>query len=172
MHRDKEETKVAGMTKRVNYDLLEQETLAMAVIEKETITCESLHLLLLFGEQLLDTLRVVYHDLVLRQSKRLIFALDYSELHTYLWPERSAPPSPQVTRELFREKNIEFTVPPGAAIEFLVHLKAILSSSQESKLKFQELASNQMIICVSQVSQKPSVQLNFVGINKKLLWRG
>ena len=80
------------------------------------LTCERFDIALKAGHQLLRTLQVVQHDLHLlsgRNRRRMLFALDFSDIHAYIWPETSRSIDRQVVRQALHSRNLEFTLPPG-----------------------------------------------------------
>lgn len=115
-------------------------------IEEGAATCESLDLILKGGSQLLSTLRIVNHDLALiNNKKKLVFALDFSELYTYLWPEKSIFHSYQIIRELLHSKNVIFTLPPGTIVELVKHLNHLVHSNVVAKRKLVDFINNPVV---------------------------
>ena len=54
------------------------------------LSCETLDNLIGEGTRLLHTLHVIWHDLgLLKQGKRIVYALDFSEIFSFLWPSAS-----------------------------------------------------------------------------------
>lgn len=56
----------------------------------------------------------------MEKGKKIFYLLDYSELHSFLWPDSSKSPYKAVPEQLFTSSPFQFTLPPGAIFE-LVH---------------------------------------------------
>lgn len=117
-----------------------------ALSNERAITCEGLDILLSGGYELLNSLKVMSHDLaLLKAGKRLVFALDFSEIHTFLWPEKSRSFSRQVTRALLLSKDIEFTLPPATTVEFIRHLRHLNISNVHIQKRIDTLINNPIV---------------------------
>jgi hypothetical protein len=123
------------------------EVMLIPVLEqKNKITCEALDLLVTGGRQLLRSLLIVWHDLAqIRNGMRLVYALDFSEIYSYLWPEKSRTFSNQVIREILHTKNIEFTLTPGTTAEFLRNLKQLAATSEAARRRFEDFISKPIV---------------------------
>lgn len=90
---------------------------------RETLRCEELHLLVRAGWQQHRSLRVLAHDYALIQrGVQLVFAIDFSELYTFLWPRQSHASNQYIARKLLESSELTFTLLPGTVFEFVRHL--------------------------------------------------
>lgn len=115
------------MAERTLNSILENTALSTVTSPFEAqreISNENLELLIHGGELLLNTLDVIHYDLELIKRKKIVFALDFSEIFTFLWPDKSEPVNRSINSMLFNLDNITFTMPPGCMIELIRHLES------------------------------------------------
>jgi hypothetical protein len=137
----------------------------MGLPSEEAITCEGLHYLTTAGVQLLRNLEIVKHDLALMAAgKRLLFALDFSELFSFLWPEQSTRGGKQVVHALFSSDRLEFTLPPGAQIELIRHIRRLASENMAAQQKLEELTSRPFVAALMKAFEEsqPDTELQVV----------
>jgi hypothetical protein len=110
------------------------------------VTVEMLDLMVRGSNQLLRSLKIVLHDLsLIREGKRLVFPVDFYEIHTFLWPEKRQSQSRQVTLALLKSKDIEFTLLPGTVVELIGHLKRLISSNRTARSVFDEMLNRPFV---------------------------
>lgn len=133
-------TKKARLAANSSSDVPAPVSIDYDVATAETISAEMLDIVVTGSNQLLRSLLVVLYDLsLIRQGKKLVFPLDFYELHTFLWPEQRQSQSRQVTRTLLQSQDIEFTLLPGTAVEFIDHLKRLVSANKTARVIFDEM---------------------------------
>ena len=99
--------------------------------ERHALTCEEMGALLDEGAKFSRNLDEVAHDLRLRiAGKQLICALDFSEVHSYLWPHRAPAINRTLLERLLESKHMQFTMTPGATIELVRHLERTLAMAK------------------------------------------
>lgn len=107
---------------------------------ESSVSLEMLHIIVTGSNQLLTSLLVVLHDIsLIREGKNLVFPIDFYELHTFLWPEQRHSQSRQVTRALLQSNDIEFTLLPGTTVEFIDHLKRVVSTNRAAQTIFDRM---------------------------------
>lgn len=125
---------------------IEHPKLQLPLDDQDAITCENLHHLVLGAHRLRRNLELISHDIaLLRAQKELIFAIDFSDLYTYLWPDKSASYGRGITRFLLRHEQIKFTLTPGSTVELIWHLKRFISSKDLEKLKLDRFFRNEIV---------------------------
>jgi hypothetical protein len=112
--------------------------------ELETITCTELDLLQRSLGKLRRELTFVGQDLarIKIHGKRPIYLLDYSELHSYVWPEQSKTQNRTLIRTLFDESQLEFALPPGALMELLYKLSEQLHIKEKVQTRIERKLAN------------------------------
>jgi hypothetical protein len=117
-----------------------------ALSEDAPITCESLDGLILEGTRLLHTLHVIWHDLsLLKDGKRLVYALDFSELFSFLWPDKSRTYTRRVAKALLDCTEVQFTMPPGALVEFIYNLQRLSVENEHVHEAIKRLVSRPIV---------------------------
>lgn len=119
------------------------------IISTPKITVEALHLVIQQLKNVIYDLSVVKVDLELKQKDvELVHCLDFSEIHTFLWPERTNNQNRAITRRLLKEKNLLFTLPPGATTELVRHLRNLVSTNEEARKRFIEWLDKPLLIAL------------------------
>jgi hypothetical protein len=96
------------------------------------ITCQDLFTLVTGGYDLLRSLEAVQYDIALIQGgKTLVYAVDFSELFQFLWPERAEDLTGHVVWALLNSPELKFMLPPGATVELFRHLQDFEKENQQ-----------------------------------------
>jgi hypothetical protein len=117
----------------------------------ETITCGELDLLVEGAYRLLRTLRKTYHDYQLtRQGYELVYGLDFSEIFTFLWPERSPQQNRSIILRLLACKNMRFTMPPGSVFELIHSLSRFSTQSAGARNRYVSLINQPFVMSLAE----------------------
>jgi len=132
-------TKIYGNQHELTIPLLYDEP-------EDEITCDALSFVLNGAHSLLRNLRIISSDLDMHVAgKRLLYALDFSEIYAYLWPEKSRSQNRVVTRTLLENQSVEFVLPPGSSVELVKYLEHLAASHDHTRNQFEDWISRPLV---------------------------
>ena len=115
--------------------------------EIKDIACADLHRLASTVGALRRELSFLNQDVkrVENYGKSIVLLLDFSELYTYLWPEKSSSQYKILVRHLLTNSNLTFTLAPGAVRELIYELSRLKTRHGGVKRKIDKLLSKPLI---------------------------
>jgi hypothetical protein len=143
----------------------------LELIESEEITCEGLDLFLKSSKQLLRSMEILANDLALIENgKQIVFALDFSEIFTYLFPEKSSSQSRQTARLLINSEKLSFTFLPGTTVELVRALARLIADNRTLQNRLtRELLGNPFVNAFLKYfsQQSDQIETHLVGESRK-----
>jgi hypothetical protein len=110
--------------------------------EPEKLTLENVNVLIDTGQHLHRNLEIVKQDIDLFRDKRVIYAIDFSELHSYLWPERARGNTSYTTNALLASPGVSVTLLPGTTAELIRHIRNHLQANENAREQVERLMEN------------------------------
>lgn len=106
------------------------------------ITFEALDLFMKSCKQLLMNMEILKHDVdLIKSGKKIIFALDFSEIFTFLYPEKSNSQKRQTVELLLASNTLTFTMLPGTMVELLKSLSRVVNRSKDLRNQVDDLVN-------------------------------
>jgi len=122
--------------------------------EVDRITCAEADQLVRSVNRIRRSVSFVTQDLerAIRERKTIVFLLDFSELHAYLWPETSKSQYKMMIRYLLTQSVLNFALPPGSVVELIYKLRAEIAQHKLARTAATYLASSAFVSRIVQAS--------------------
>jgi hypothetical protein len=119
-------------------------------IKEREISCLGLSHIIDSCEELRRNFALIKYDLELvKRDIQIVFALDFSEIFTYLWPEKSEANIHNIVKLLLESQKALFTIPPGTSVELLNHTRYLETYNIGVYREIRRLSNNPMFLALS-----------------------
>lgn len=117
-----------------------------SITTRSEITCEGLDLFMKSSKQLLANMEILSHDLeLIKSGKKIIFALDFSEIFMFIYPEKSDLQNRQTAQLLLNSENLKFTLLPGTTIELVKALNRLIFDNKQLQNQVTDLLKKPIV---------------------------